>query len=886
MNFKLLIISLGLCFFNNLVKANNRELEKLKKITIEVEFPSDFNRSLVKLQTAPFEFVVFPAWRYVKPENEGNLFKWTIVKDGYLIADLTSILGKGTDIYICESGDSIRIDLKSGKPIYSGKGAEKFKMLQLIAEKEQLLLGPKVAGYNASKRSAMYYQVNSLQDYFAWSRYLDNRLELMDNVYESYRKQINPYIYDYLKADRIQAAEYERLMKFGDLVNTSVKLKISGKELANIFDSTAKNKHVKWLHSYTGRTRWNIYLYDFVRRSILRKYNFDANQPIFKTAKRKVAYAELAKEIYTGYPLQECLTYIVTRSGLKEHVFTESGSPEIEQLLLEFYAMSGYPEYKEHVREYEQMIREWVISSGHLAPDFSLADSQGKLVNKKDLAGKLVVISFLDESKESLKTIAVLKKVQQALEGNHNVLFVNISMEKNKEVWKRSLTDPATEVKGSTNLYTNGLGKDHPVLKYYNVKAYPEFSVSAFPRIFVLDRKGKFIFNGEFMRAFSLPLKRITQDVLPDPTKDEGTALINDIYKELAFTHDGPYVFHRKDGITTYSIESSKLTTQQYPFKSSTMLTAQTDDLRLGNRFNLKSQLLTEPSLTITRPERLFVLSDIEGNFDAFRKLLQANKIVDDNLNWTFGKGRLVFAGDMFDRGLQVTECLWLVYTLEEKAKAAGGYVHFILGNHEIMNLQGDHRYVEDKYKENAKLMDKTLTQLYNEDSELGRWLRTKNIIEKIGDLLFMHGGFSKELNNQPLSVEQLNSTARPFYADNKAAKNANPKVSQLYNSTTSPFWYRLYYEKERFSKSQNKQIYRAPESQVDSTLRKFDVKHIITGHTIIADTISTHYNNKIINTDTKHAEGKSEALLIEGKNFYRVNAEGKRVLLFRDEEK
>ncbi len=46
-----------------------------------------------------------------------------------------------------------------------------------------------------------------------------------------------------------------------------------------------------------------------------------------------------------------------------------------------------------------------------------------------------------------------------------------------------------------------------------------------------------------------------------------------------------------------------------------------------------------------------------------------------------------------------MTECLWLIYSLEEKAKAAGGYVHFILGNHEIMNMQGDFRYVQDKYR-------------------------------------------------------------------------------------------------------------------------------------------------------------------------------------------
>ncbi len=36
-------------------------------------------------------------------------------------------------------------------------------------------------------------------------------------------------------------------------------------------------------------------------------------------------------------------------------------------------------------------------------------------------------------------------------------------------------------------------------------------------------------------------------------------------------------------------------------------------------------------------------------------------------------------------------------------------------------------------------LLGKMLADIYNESSELGRWLRTKNVAEKIGDLLFMH---------------------------------------------------------------------------------------------------------------------------------------------------
>jgi hypothetical protein len=91
-----------------------------------------------------------------------------------------------------------------------------------------------------------------------------------------------------------------------------------------------------------------------------------------------------------------------------------------------------------------------------------------------------------------------------------------------------------------------------------------------------------------------------------------------------------------------------------------------------------------------------------------------------------------------------------------------------------------------------------------------------------------------------------------------------------------SPFWYRGYYE--------NEEKYKIGVNQIDSTLNIFNIKHIVTGHTIVADTISKWFNNKVINVDTKHAEGKSEALYIDNGRYYRVNINGERILLFRDE--
>ncbi len=89
-----------------------------------------------------------------------------------------------------------------------------------------------------------------------------------------------------------------------------------------------------------------------------------------------------------------------------------------------------------------------------------------------------------------------------------------------------------------------------------------------------------------------------------------------------------------------------------------------------------------------------YFASDIEGEFEAFRNLLIANQVMDSLYRWTFGRGHLVICGDLFDRGNDVAAVLWLLYKLEDEARGMGGAVHTILGDHDIMNLSGDFRYV------------------------------------------------------------------------------------------------------------------------------------------------------------------------------------------------
>lgn len=337
---------------------------------------------------------------------------------------------------------------------------------------------------------------------------------------------------------------------------------------------------------------------------------------------------------------------------------------------------------------------------------------------------------------------------------------------------------------------------------------------------------------------------------------------------------DGPYVLYGNDKIYAKYIVNDHGTNlvqvDSFPLsqKQNITLRVATDDPAKFFTVRLKDKLQNEKAET-RRAKKQFVLSDIEGNFGAFRKLLQANGVMDAEFNWTFGDGHLVLIGDFVDRGEQVTEVLWLIYSLEEKAKAAGGYVHYVLGNHEIMIMSGDTRYINAKYKDNSALLAEGYTNLFSENSELGRWLRTKNIMEKVGKVLYVHAGVSAEVNRLNMSIPAINELTRPYYADSSYVY-PDARLIAIFASKTSPFWYRGYYVGAE----------KATQEQVDSTLTVFGVEQVATGHSIVADIISAYYSGKVINLDLEHSKGRSEALLIEADKLYRVNAEGKKELL------
>lgn len=92
--------------------------------------------------------------------------------------------------------------------------------------------------------------------------------------------------------------------------------------------------------------------------------------------------------------------------------------------------------------------------------------------------------------------------------------------------------------------------------------------------------------------------------------------------------------------------------------------------------------------------QRLIAIGDLHGDLVKARAALQVAEVIDKNDHWVGGETVVVQVGDLFDRGGEEIKVLYLLEKLRGEAQKAGGDVHIMTGNHEIMNIEGDFRYV------------------------------------------------------------------------------------------------------------------------------------------------------------------------------------------------
>jgi hypothetical protein len=334
---------------------------------------------------------------------------------------------------------------------------------------------------------------------------------------------------------------------------------------------------------------------------------------------------------------------------------------------------------------------------------------------------------------------------------------------------------------------------------------------------------------------------------------------------------DGPYIYREGDDwiVMTYyeRIQDKNLTR----LIEKTFPAGKTDTVVEGFGWDKNSYHITNKGTPddsyLKTAGNIFVIGDIHGEYHALVNLLMNNKIIDADQKWIFGEGQLVLLGDVFDRGAFVTETLWFLYELGIQARNSGGKVHLLLGNHEIMAMTGDHRYLNPKYEYFSQYTHTDYYQLFDTNSVLGRWLRNQNIILRINDYLFLHAGISPEFAAYDYSFADINSRVQKYLSSGRIAEDGSPEDIIL--GPIGPLWYRGYMNAGKSPTEMTQEF-------VDDYLNSKGLKRMILGHNE-QWTINASYAGKIISADVALDDsGRSgQGLFISGDEIFRCFSDG-----------
>jgi Calcineurin-like phosphoesterase len=247
--------------------------------------------------------------------------------------------------------------------------------------------------------------------------------------------------------------------------------------------------------------------------------------------------------------------------------------------------------------------------------------------------------------------------------------------------------------------------------------------------------------------------------------------------------------------------------------------------------------------------ERVVAVGDVHGDVDALVEVLRLAGLIDEKRQWVGGKAHLVQTGDIADRAPRTRDCYELLMRLEREALAAGGRVHVLLGNHEVMNMLGDVRYVTPEemasYADQSPAPDAPGTPrglaghrvAFGPEGRYGRWLRSRPGVLRIDGTLFMHGGLQPAVPARTL--EELNRWVRQdLFPGQAPGGGTNP---------LGPLWFRGYAvdPEERWS------------PRLAEVLERFGAKRMVMGHTTQKDgRIGMRFGGRTLFIDTGLSTG------------------------------
>lgn len=183
----------------------------------------------------------------------------------------------------------------------------------------------------------------------------------------------------------------------------------------------------------------------------------------------------------------------------------------------------------------------------------------------------------------------------------------------------------------------------------------------------------------------------------------------------------------------------------------------------------------------VARPERLVAIGDLHGDLDATRRALRLAGALSETDHWAGGSLTVVQTGDTIDRGDEDREVLDLLERLRAEAEQAGGALITLHGNHEVMNVASDLRYVSQA---SAAAFSMGRARAFAPGGPYALKLAAWPVIQQVGDSVFVHGGVLP--HHVRYGIEKLNRETSQWM------RGAGP-VPSLLMQEDAPIWTRVY---------------------------------------------------------------------------------------------
>jgi len=199
-------------------------------------------------------------------------------------------------------------------------------------------------------------------------------------------------------------------------------------------------------------------------------------------------------------------------------------------------------------------------------------------------------------------------------------------------------------------------------------------------------------------------------------------------------------------------------------------------------------------------PSRIVAFGDVHGDLDATRSALRLAGAIDEGDRWIGGQLIVVQTGDQLDRGDEEQAILDLFERLRVEAAAAGGAVYALVGNHEIMNAEGDLRYVtkggfadfedavdydpDDPSLAGFAPHERARMAALGPGGPYAMLLAKRNVVLQLDDNVFVHGGVLPD--HVAYGIDRINSETQAWLR----GETAQPLIL---DGSDSPEWARLY---------------------------------------------------------------------------------------------